>query len=121
MCLALQALFPVQSSNKDWGTDKDRDKFIWDDLEPNEAVWTRPANRKNFLTGWARLRVADAVVAAINKADPDTLDTVVALNKRDSVLDGAKKRGSKGVHDRAGDYDDKEAEDDPEDCCFTIE
>ena len=83
MCLAVQALFPVPLSNKDRGTDKDCDKFIWDDLEPNEAVWTRPANMKNFLTGWARLRAADAVVAEINKADPDAPDTVVALNKRD--------------------------------------
>ena len=83
MCLALQALFPVPSSNKDRGADKDRDKFIWDDLEPNEAAWTQPANMKNFLTGWARLRAADAMVAEINKADPDAPDTVVALNKRD--------------------------------------
>ena len=39
----------------------------------------------------------------------------------DDVLDGAKKRGSKGVHDSAGDVGDEEAEDDPEDCGFTIE
>ena len=83
MCLALQALFPVPSSNKDRGTDKDHNKFIWDDLEPNEAAWTCPANMKNFWTGWARLRAADEVFAATNKADPDTQDTVVALNKRD--------------------------------------
>ena len=114
-------MFPVPSSNKDRGMDKDHNKFIWDDLEPNEAAWTCPANMKNFLTGWARLRAADAVVAAINKADPDTQDTVVALNKRDCVLDGVKKRGSKGVHDCAGDVGDEGAEDDPEDCGFTIE
>ena len=56
-------MFPVPSSNKDRATDKDCDKFIWDDLEPNEAAWTQPANLKTFLTGWARLRAADAVVA----------------------------------------------------------
>ena len=39
----------------------------------------------------------------------------------EDVLDGAKKRGSKGIHYRAGDVGDEEAEDDPEDCGFTIE
>ena len=47
MRLVLQELFQLPTSNKARGSDKDHDKFIWDDLEPNNGAWTQPAKVKS--------------------------------------------------------------------------